>query len=59
MLVGSGERAGRRDDLQRRTIPAAERTGLREKRRRRADRGQGDGDPEQVPLEHHDHSSET
>ena len=55
MLVGGRERSRRRHDLQRRSIPAAERTWLREEHRRRAgERERSDGDPAKAPVEIHD-----
>ena len=57
VLVGGRERSRRRHDLQRRSIPAAERSRLREEHRRRADeRERSDGDPAKARVETHDSS---
>ena len=54
VLVGSGERSQRGHDLECRSIPAAERSWLREEHRRCAgERERSDGDPAKAQLEFH------
>ncbi len=54
VLVGSGERSQRGHDLECRSIPAAERSWLREEHRRCAgEREPSDGDPAKAQLEIH------